>query len=120
MRAWICVVFVALLVAACSRSVSVDLAATPLTVVQYSQGKAQQRCSIAPGSAKFAQLADFLKQNEAGWHKRSSDYTPALVVIGSDLNLYFAADLLVMNYHDGEYSRQVAPESYAFLSCGTK
>jgi hypothetical protein len=109
-----------LLATGCSRSISVELPAQALTVVVYSQGKASQRCVIAPASDKFRKLADFMKANAAGWHKRSGDYTPSLVVIGSDINMYFMDDLLVMTYNGGEYSRNVTPDSYAFLSCGTK
>ena len=61
-----------------------------------------------------------MKQNADGWHKRSEDYVPSLVVIGSDINMYFMNDLLVMNYNGGEYSRNVPPDSYAFLACGTR
>ncbi len=89
-------------------------------MVTYVQGKASQRCGIAPASDKFHKLADFLKQNADGWHKRSGDYQPSLVVIGPNVDLYFANDLLVMDYNGGEYSRPVAPESYAFLMCGTR
>jgi hypothetical protein len=88
-----------------------------LTVETYSQGKADRRCSIAPASAKFGKLKDFLKQNAQGWHSRSADYQPSLVVIGSDINLYFMGDSVVMNYSGGEYSRSVSPDSYAFLDC---
>jgi hypothetical protein len=111
---------VLVLATACSRSISVELPAQALTVVTYVQGKASQRCVVAPASDKFHKLADFMKQNAEGWHKRSGDYVPSLVVIGSDINMYFMNDLLVMNYNGGEYSRAVAPESYAFLACGTK
>jgi hypothetical protein len=108
----------ALLAAAgCSRTISVNLTPQTLTVVTYSQGKADRRCSIAPGSAKFRKLSDFLKQSAEGWHSRSSDYKPSLVVIGSDINLYFMEDSVVMNYSSGEYSRTVSPDSYAFLDC---
>ena len=120
MRLFGSVVLVLLLATACSRSMSVELAAQPLTVVQYAQGKATQRCVIAPGADKFRKLAEFMKQNADGWHKRSADYEPSLMVIGSDINLYFQDDLLVMSYNGGEYSRKVAPDSYAFLVCGAR
>jgi hypothetical protein len=103
--------------AGCTRSISVNLAPQMLTVVTYSQGKADRRCSIAPDSAKFRKLNDFMKQNAQGWHSRSADYKPELVVIGSDINLYFMGDSVVMNYSGGEYSRTVSPDSYAFLDC---
>ena len=108
-----------LLLTACSRSISVELPAQSLTVVSYVQGKASGRCMIVPGSNKFHALADFIKQNADGWHRRSGDYSPALVVIGSDINMYFMDDLLVMNYDGGEYSHAVTPASYAFLTCGS-
>jgi hypothetical protein len=120
MRTLISAISILLLATGCSRSISVELPAQALTVVMYSQGKASQRCVIAPNSDKFHNLADFIKQNTDGWHKRSADYMPSLVVIGSDINMYFMDDLLVMNYNGGEYSRNVAPGSYAFLSCGAK
>lgn len=113
-------VLVLLLAAGCSRSISVELPAQALTVVVYSHGQASQRCAIAPASDKFRKLADFMKANAAGWRKRSADYTPSLVVIGSDINMYFMDDLMVMNYNGGEYSRNVTPDSYAFLDCGTR
>jgi hypothetical protein len=114
------VVLVLLLATACSRAISVELPTQPLTVVQYAQGKATQRCVIAPGADKFRKLADFMKQNADGWHKRSADYEPSLMVIGSDINMYFQDDLLIMSYNGGEYSRKLAPDSYAFLGCGAK
>jgi len=120
MRTFGSAILVLLLVTGCSRSISVELPSQALTVVVYSHGKASQRCVIAPASDKFHNLSDFLKANAAGWHKRSGDYTPSLVVIGPDINLYFMDDLLVMNYNGGEYSRNVTPDSYAFLSCGTR
>jgi hypothetical protein len=113
-------VLILLLATACSRSMSIELPAQPLTVVQYSQGKATQRCVIAPGADKFRKLADFMKQNADGWHKRAADYEPTLMVIGSDINMYFEDDLLVVNYDGGEYSRKVGADSYAFLGCGAK
>jgi hypothetical protein len=112
--------WVLLLATACSRSISVELPAQALTVVAYTQGIASQRCVISPASDKFRTLAGFMKQNADGWHKRSGDYVPTLVVIGPDINLYFMDDQLVMNYDGGEYSRKVAPGSYAFLNCGAK
>jgi hypothetical protein len=114
------VILVLLLASACSHSISVEFPAQPLTVVQYAQGKATQRCVIAPGADKFRKLADFMKQNTDGWHKRSADYEPSLMVIGPDVNMYFQDDLLVMSYNGGEYSREVAPDAYAFLACGAK
>ncbi len=120
MRILIPMISVLLLASGCSRSISVQLPAQALTVVMYSQGKASQRCVIAPNSDKFHKLADFIRQNADGWHKRSADYMPSLVVIGSDINMYFMDELLVMNYNGGEYSRDVASGSYAFLSCGAK
>ena len=120
MRLFGSAIAVLLLAAGCSRSISLELPSQPLTVVVYSQGKASQRCVIAPAAEKFRKLADFLKANAAGWHKQSGDYTPSVVVIGPDINLYFMEDLLVMNYHGGEYSRNVTRDSYAFLSCGTR
>jgi hypothetical protein len=113
-------ILVLLLATGCSRSISVELPAQALTVVMYSQGKANQRCVIAPTADKFHKLADFMKANAAGWHKQSGDYTPALVVIGPDINMYFMNDLMVMNYNGGEYSRTVSPDSYSFLGCGTR
>lgn len=120
MRIWLSVISVLLLVGGCSRSISVELPAQALTVVMYSQGKASQRCMLAPNSDKFHKLSDFMKQNASGWHKRTADYMPSLVVIGTQISLYFMDDLLVINYSGGEYSRNVAPDSYAFLSCGAK
>jgi hypothetical protein len=120
MRIFGSAILILLLATGCSRSISVELPSQALTVVVYSQGKASQRCVIAPASTKFSELADFLKANAAGWHKRSGDYTPSLVVIGSDINMYFMDDLLVMNYNGGEYSRDVTRDSYAFLNCGSK
>jgi hypothetical protein len=58
-----------------------------------------------------------MKQSAQGWHSRSSDYKPELVVIGTDINLYFMGDTVVMNYSGGEYSRTVSADSYAFLDC---
>jgi hypothetical protein len=103
--------------AGCSHTISINLTPQTLTVVTYSQGKADRRCSIAPDSAKFRKLSEFMKQSAQGWHSRSSDYTPSLVVIGTDINLYFMGDSVVMNYSGGEYSRTVSPDSYAFLDC---
>jgi hypothetical protein len=110
-------VWVLLAAAGCARTISVNLTPQILTVVTYSQGKADRRCSIAPDSAKFHKLSEFMKQSAQGWHSRSSDYKPELVVIGSDINLYFMGDSVVMNYSGGEYSRTVSPDSYAFLDC---
>lgn len=109
-----------LLLAGCSRTISLELPAQPLTVVTYAGGKANQRCSVAPASDKFHRLAAFLKQNSTDWRKRTADYTPSLVVIGSDVNMYFKDDLMVMSYSGGEYSRKVDPAGYAFLRCGAQ
>jgi hypothetical protein len=108
---------VLLAAAGCTRTISVDLTPQMLTVVTYSQGKADRHCSIAPDSAKFRKLSEFMKQSAQGWHSRSSDYKPELVVIGTNINLYFMGDSVVMNYSGGEYSRTVSPDSYAFLDC---
>ena len=84
------------------------------------RGKRANAVALPQRSDKFHKLAEFMKQNAAGWHKRSEDYEPSLVVIGSNVNLYFMNDLLVMSYNGGEYSRNVAPDSYSFLVCGTR
>jgi hypothetical protein len=103
--------------AGCTRTISINLTPQMLTVLTYLQGKPDRRCSIAPDSAKFRKLSDFIRQNAQGWHSRSSDYQPQLVVIGTDINLYFMGDTVVMNYSGGEYSHAVSPDSYAFLDC---
>ncbi len=43
----------------CSHSISLVLPPQTLTVETFSQGKAVQRCSIAPGSDKFGKLTSF-------------------------------------------------------------
>jgi hypothetical protein len=101
----------------CARSISIALPHTPLTIMVYSQGKVSQRCAIAPGSDKFRKLGQLLQANAAGWHSRSADYMPSIVVIGSDLNLYFVEDSVIVSETGGEYSRTIPADSYRFLEC---
>ena len=101
----------------CSRSLSIRLPAHSLTVMVYSQGKVSERCAIAPGSKKYSQLSQYMQQNADGWHGRSGDYVPSIVVIGPDLNLYFMDDSVVVNNSGGEYTRTVSGDSYRFLDC---
>jgi len=119
MRKLISAVLLAVAVAGCSRTISLTLPPQPLTVFMYSQGKATTRCGVAPGSDKFLKLSEFLKRNSDGWRKRSTNYVPLLVVIGSDINFYFMDDSVVVNYSAGEYSRSITPDQYAFLNCKT-
>ncbi|MEJ0006252.1 MAG: hypothetical protein WDM77_07670 [Steroidobacteraceae bacterium] len=106
-----------LAIAGCSRSISIVLPAHSLTVLVYSQGKVAQRCAIVPGSEKFKSLSQLMQQNAAGWHSRSANYVPSIVVIGPDVNLYFMDDSMVVNYSGGEYSRTISADAYKFLEC---
>jgi hypothetical protein len=110
-------VFLLLTVTACSRTISVELPPQKLTLVIYAQGQAVQRCPIAPGSEKFNKLNELLKQSASGWRHPSAGYVPSLAVIGSDTNLYFTDDSLIMSYGGGEYSHAVSADSYGFLKC---
>jgi hypothetical protein len=101
----------------CARSISVALPHTALTVTVYSEGKVTQRCAIAPGSDKFRKLGQLMQENAAGWHSRSADYVPSIVVIGSDLNLYFVEDSVIVGESGGEYSRTIPAAAYKFLEC---
>jgi hypothetical protein len=101
----------------CARSISVALPHTALTVMVYSDGKVTQRCAIAPGSEKFRKLGQLMQANAAGWHSRSTDYMPTIVVIGSDINLYFVEDSVIVGESGGEYSRTIPADSYKFLEC---
>jgi hypothetical protein len=104
-------------IAACSRSISTELPQQNLTVLNYVQGKISLRCALAPGTAKYRKLGDLLRENKDGWHHHSSDYTPSVVVIGGDLNLYFTEDTVVISDSRGEYSHSVDPDAYRFLNC---
>jgi hypothetical protein len=109
--------FLLLIGTGCSRTISVELPPQRLTLVVYAQGQAVQRCAIAPGSEKFLKLNELLKQSAAGWHHPSAGYVPALAVIGSDTNLYFTEESLIMSYSGGEYAHAVSADSHAFLKC---
>ncbi len=111
MRTLSMIVLLLLTLAACSHSISLQFPSQTLTVETFSQGKPVQRCSIAAGSDKFRKLNELMQENVKGWHSRSADYVPAIVVISSDVNLYFDGGLLVVNYSGGEYSRTVSPDS---------
>ncbi len=117
MRVLIWAVLPLWVVAGCARSISIALPHTPLTVMVYSQGKVSQRCAIAPGSDKFRKLGQLMQENTAGWHSRSADYVPSMVVIGSGINLYFVDDSVIVSNSGGEYSRTLPADSYKFLEC---
>jgi hypothetical protein len=106
-----------LFTAGCSRSITLQIPSQTLTVETFSQGKAVQRCSVAPGSEKFRKLSQLMQQSVAGWRSRSADYVPSIVVIAGDISLYFMGDSVVVSYSGGEYSRSIAAGSYAFLNC---
>lgn len=117
MRTWRSVLLLLLFTGGCSRSISIEIPSQTLTVETFAQGKAVQRCSVAPGSEKFRKLSQLMQQSVAGWHSRRADYVPSVVVIAGDINLYFMGDSVVVDYSGGEYSRSLAADSYAFLNC---
>lgn len=106
-----------LVLVGCARTISIAPPSKPLTVMVYAQGKVVQRCAIAPGTEKMRKFGQLMQQNAAGWHSQSEGYEPELVVIGSDINLYFMGDLAVVNNARGEYSRPIPADTYKFLEC---
>jgi len=106
-----------LAIAGCSRSISIELPAHSLTVLVYSQDKVTQRCAIAPGTDKYKKLSQLMQQNASGWHRRSTNYVPSIVVIGPNINLYFTDDSVVESGSSGEYSRPISGDAYRFLEC---
>ncbi len=111
--------FLLLLLAACTRSITIALPQRSATVMAYADGKVLQRCGFRPGTEKFRKLGELLAQHAGGWHKRYTNYQPSLLVVVGDVSLYFMDDSMVINYSEGEFSRGVSSDDYQFLNCKT-
>jgi hypothetical protein len=109
--------FLFVVMAACTRSITVALPPQTATVMAYAEGKVVQRCAIRPGSEKFQKLSQLLEQHSGGWHKRYTNYEPSVMVVDGDVSLYFMDGSVVLNYSGGEFSRGLAPDAYQFLNC---
>jgi|SRR5580700_1904725 hypothetical protein len=111
------IAFLFVLLAACTRSITVALPPQTATVMAYADGKVVQRCGIRPGSEKFQKLSQLLQQNSGGWHKRYTNYQPSMMVVDGDVSLYFMDGSVVLNYSGGEFSRGISSDAYQFLDC---
>jgi hypothetical protein len=117
MRKTVAMALLFVVLAACTRSITVALPPQTATVMAYSDGKVVQRCGFRPDSEKFQKLSQLLQQNSGGWHKRYTNYQPSILVVDGDVSLYFMDDSVVLNYSGGEFSRGISSDAYQFLNC---
>jgi len=76
-----------------------------------------QTCTISPSSRQFKDLSDWLAKNRSGWSSSPASYVPAVMVRGSNFSMNFVNSLVVVNYQRGQFTHEVSPSDYAFLTC---
>jgi hypothetical protein len=117
MRKLVSLALLLIATSACTHSITVTLPPQTATVMAYANGKVVQRCAIRSGSEKFQKLNQLLQQHSGGWHKRYTNYQPSILVVDGDVSLYFMDGSVVVNYSGGEFSRNLAADTYEFLNC---
>ena len=76
-----------------------------------------QTCTISPSSAQFRDLSHWLAKNPSGWSSSPASYVPAVMLRGSNFSVNFVNSLVVVNYPGGQFTHEVSPSDYAFLTC---
>jgi len=89
--------------------------ANEFSVRIHESNKAVVEYKMLKGTEGYKQCVDWVQANKRGWSPTPASYVPGVKVSGAGYDFNFIGDMVVVNYKDGQFSKNVGKNEYEFL-----
>jgi hypothetical protein len=77
--------------------------------------KATHEYKIIRGTKTYQQFVQWVKDNENDWSPTPASYVPGVIVSGGDYHFNFIGEMVVLNYPEGQFHKNISKNEYEFL-----